>query len=302
MSCPSDALQSSYAACRRVSRGAGSNFYPCFLLLNGPRRQAMEAIYAFMRHTDDLGDGAGPIAERREAVARWRSAVADALAGVPYSLVLGAQYSECTLLPALADVHHRFRIPTEHFLAVIEGVEMDLEGRRYRTYDELTVYCDRVASAVGLVCIHVWGFRGEGAMGPARCCGRAFQLTNILRDLKEDAARERIYLPLDDLNRCGYSPGELASGVADERFDRLMALQIDRARALYREGVGLFDWLDPPGRRIFGMMVATYHGLLSAIARQPRRVLEGRVRLSLLQRLRIAARWTLLPARRPVLP
>jgi phytoene synthase len=202
----------------------------------------------------------------------------------------------------LADVCRRFCIPAEHFLAVIEGVEMDLEGRCYRTFDELTEYCDRVASAVGLVCIHVWGFRGEGALGPTRRCGLAFQLTNILRDLKEDAARGRIYLPLEDLNRCGYSPDDLARGVADERFERLMAIQIDRARGLYREGAELFDWLEPPGRRIFGMMVATYYRLLETIARQPRRVLEGRVRLSPLERLRIAARWMLLPARRAALP
>jgi phytoene synthase len=187
-------------------------------------------------------------------------------------------------------------------LAVIEGVEMDLEGRRYRTFGELTEYCERVASAVGLVCIHVWGFRGEGALGPARRCGLAFQLTNILRDLREDAARGRIYLPLEDLDRCGYSPDELARGVADERFDRLMAVQMDRARGLYREGAELFDWLEAPGQRIFGMMAATYYGLLEAIASQPRRVLRGRVRLSLLERLRIAARWILLPARRSALP
>jgi phytoene synthase len=268
----------------------------------------MDAIYAFMRHTDDLGDSGGPIAERREAVARWRHAVIEALSGdeaaapsTQYS-ILSTQYSAPALLPALADVCRRFCIPAEHFLAVIEGVEMDLEGRCYRTFDELTEYCDRVASAVGLVCIHVWGFRGEGALGPTRRCGLAFQLTNILRDLKEDAARGRIYLPLEDLNRCGYSPDDLARGVADERFERLMAIQIDRARGLYREGAELFDWLEPPGRRIFGMMVATYYRLLETIARQPRRVLEGRVRLSPLERLRIAARWMLLPARRAALP
>ncbi len=308
MSRPPDAIEASYAACRRVARQARSSFYPCFLLLKGPRRRAMEAIYAFMRHTDDLGDCPNPSPQRRETLGHWRRAVTEALADdasedtghagiLPRSLDAGL-----ALLPALADVRHRFRIPAEHFFAVIEGVEMDLEGRRYRTFDELTEYCDRVASAVGLVCIHVWGFRGEGALRPARRCGLAFQLTNILRDLKEDAARGRIYLPLEELDRCGYSPDDLARGVADERFDRLMTVQIDRARGLYREGAELFDWLDPPGRRIFGMMVATYYRLLEAIARQPRRVLGGRVRLSLLERLRIAARWTLLPARRAALP
>lgn len=205
-------------------------------------------------------------------------------------------------LPALADAVGRFRIPAEYLFAVIEGVEMDLDGRQYRTFAELSEYCDRVASAVGLACIHVWGFRGEGGFPLARCCGRAFQLTNILRDLKEDAARGRVYLPREELEEFGYSPLDLARGAADERFDRLMAFQIDRARRLYREGAGLFEWLEPPGRRIFGMMIHTYWRLLEAIARQPRRVFYGRVRLSGWEKLRIAARWSLLPPRRSALP
>jgi phytoene synthase len=255
----------------------------------------MEALYAFTRHTDDLGDSARPLAERREAIARWRQALAEAIRSPKGETTL-------TLLPALADAVGRFRIPAEHLFAVIEGVEMDLDGREYRTFAELSEYCDRVASAVGLACIHVWGFRGEGAFPPARSCGRAFQLTNILRDLKEDAARGRVYLPREEIERFGYSPDDLVRGAADERFDRLMAFQIDRARLLYREGAELFEWLQPPGRRIFGMMVHTYWRLLEAIARQPRRVLHGRVRLSGWEKLRIAMRWSLLPPRRSSLP
>jgi phytoene synthase len=185
---------------------------------------------------------------------------------------------------------------------VIEGVEMDLDGREYHTFAELAEYCDRVASAVGLACIHVWGFRGAGAFPAAQSCGRAFQLTNILRDLREDAARGRVYLPQEELDRFGYSPEDLVRGVAGERFDRLMAFQIERARLLYREGSVLIDWLERPGRRIFGMMTDTYWRLLEAIARQPRRVLSGRVRLSGWEKLRIAARWSLLPPRRSGLP
>jgi len=311
MSRPRDGLEASYAACRQVARRARSSFYPCFLLLCGPRRRAMEALYAFLRHTDDLGDSTRPVAERRNAIAAWRQALADALSteypvlSTPYSIlgtphsVLGTPHS---VLPALGDAVRRFRIPAGHLFLVLDGVEMDLDGRRYRTFAELTEYCDRVATAVGLACIHVWGFHGEGTGPPVLCCGRAFQLTNILRDLQEDAARGRIYLPEEDLDRFGYSSDDLARGIADERFDRLMAFQIDRVRRLYREGAALFDCLEPSGRRIFGMMFHTYWRLLEAVARRPRRVLLGRVRLSRWEKLRIATRWMLLPPRRPTLP
>mgnify|MGYP000061884569 CR=1 FL=1 len=317
MSRAPDALRASYAACRRMARRSGSSFYPSFLLLDGPRRRAMEAVYAFLRYTDDLADGPAPIPGRREALARWRFAVAESLpGGLSFVEAAGARRSASgaadsgvdgqpdalLLLPALADACRRFRVPVEHLFAVLDGVEMDLQQRRYRTFDALMEYCDRVASAVGLVCIHLWGFRGEDALRPARCCGRAFQLTNILRDLREDADRGRVYLPLEDFDQCGYSPGDLLRGVADDRFDRLMALQIGRARELFREGVLLFDWLERPGRRMFGMMASTYGRLLETIARRPRSVLQRRVRLPLGMRLAIAARWTLLPAQRPRVP
>ncbi len=287
-------LEESYASCRRLARQAHSSFYPSFLLLRGPRRRGMEALYAFMRHTDDLGDCPRPADERRQALAQWQSALEAALAQRDS---LGGEGSP--LLPALVDTVRRFRVPEEHLFAVINGVEMDVAGRRYRTFAELAEYCHCVASAVGLACIHIWGFRGPGAFEPARNCGLAFQLTNILRDLKQDAAMGRVYLPQEDLDQCGYSAEELGRGVADERFDRLMAIEIGRAQEFYGRGVGLSEWLEPPGRRIFGMMFATYSRLLETIAVRPREVLAGRVHLSRWQKLRIAARWTLLPARRP---
>jgi phytoene synthase len=309
-------LEASYASCRRVARQARSSFYPSFLLLRGPRRKGMEALYAFMRHTDDLGDCPCPADQRRQALAQWRSALEAALAEASgcadfRSLAdfgsLGGLAAKCdsasdagsALLPALVDTVRRFHVPEEHLFAVIDGVEMDVAGRRYRTFAELAEYCHCVGSAVGLACIHLWGFRGAGAFEPARSCGLAFQLTNILRDLRQDAASGRIYLPQEDLDQCRYSAEELGRGVADERFDRLMAIEIRRAREFYGRGAGLFDWLEPPGRRVFGMMLATYSRLLEAIARRPRSVLAGRVHLSRWQKVRIAARWTLLPATRP---
>ncbi|MGQ9576566.1 MAG: phytoene/squalene synthase family protein [Thermoguttaceae bacterium] len=337
MSPTPERIAQSRAYCRWIARRAGSSFGPSFLVLGQEKRQAMEALYAFFRHSDDLADGPQPPDQRRAALAGWRRAVSEViglgLEGSGFGLqgsgsgswVLGAgrrQTSEYPpspvaarpapaaanvsagelILPALGQAVQRFQIPAEHLLAVLDGVQMDIDGVPYETFDELAVYCHRVASAVGLACLHIWGFRGQEAYQPARQCGLAFQLTNILRDLKEDAARGRIYLPRAELRQFGYAPEELARGVADHRFDRLMAMQIQRARQFYRMGAELFDWLGPDGRRAIGMMVSIYGGLLERIAVRPREVLARRVRLGRWQRLRILARWRLLPPRRSSLP
>jgi phytoene synthase len=312
MSRPDPAISASYVACRQLARRAGSSFYPCFLLLPGPKRRAMDALYAFTRHTDDLADNPEPASVRREALSRWRASLESALSGdvaAPADAGSGSDQRQPGdhppgegLLAALADTVARFRIPAEHLFAVIDGVAMDLDPARYETFDELVTYCRRVASAVGLACIHIWGFRGNEALEPADKCGIAFQLTNILRDLREDAEQGRVYLPIEDLRRFDYPFEDLRAGVADERFDRLMQFEIDRARRLYREGGELFDRLEPDGRRIFGMMITVYHRLLERIARRPRHVFDGRVGLTRWQKLRIAARWVLLPTGRAALP
>jgi phytoene synthase len=195
----------------------------------------------------------------------------------------------------LADSVGRFHIPAEHLLAVLDGVQMDLDDRRYQTFDELAEYCRRVASAVGMACLHIWGFRGDGALEPADRCGLAFQLTNILRDLREDIQRGRVYLPQEELRQCDYSEQDLAAAVADARFHRLMQLQFDRAEQFYREATALFDWLDSDGQRIFGMMMTIYYRLLREIRKQPAAVLSRRVALGRLRKTRITARWFLLP-------
>ena len=156
-----------------------------------------------------------------------------------------------------------FQIPPESLLAVLDGVEMDLEPRVYATFDELAVYCERVASAVGLACIHIWGFSGDNVLGPSRSAGLALQLTNILRDLSEDARRGRVYVPLEDIIACGYSAEELRDGVVNRPFLRLMEMEIDRAEQFYREAAELPRWLHKDGHRIFGLMMETYHALLA---------------------------------------
>lgn len=311
MSNPSRATAASYAYCGRIARRAGSSFYPCFLLLGRSKRRAMNSLYAFMRHTDDLADNPDPIAVRRQALDRWRASLEAALSGRSKAENAGAKEHsagvsraphEDRLLLALADTVDRFQIPPEHLHAVIDGVEMDLDRQSYETFDGLSAYCERVASAVGLACIHVWGFRGRPALEPARKCGIAMQITNILRDLKEDAASGRVYLPLEDLRRFDYSVGDLTAGVTDERFFHLVRFEIDRARRYYHEGAELIDWLEPDGRRIFGMMMTVYSRLLDEIQRRPGDVFRRRIRLGRWRKLAIAARWTLLPPRRSALP
>ena len=206
------------------------------------------------------------------------------------------------ILPALVDTVARFAIPPQYLFAVLDGVEMDLENRSYETFDELEKYCQRVASAVGLACIQIWGFRDQAALEPARKCGIAFQLTNILRDLGEDAARGRIYLPLADLRMAGYSAEELRAGRRNEGFDRLLEMEIDRARQLYHEAAELIDWLEPDGRRIFGMMTGIYYRLLERIAQRRQDLFQCRIGLSRRDKLLLALRWLLLPPRRSALP
>jgi 15-cis-phytoene synthase len=298
MSRPADTLQASYAACRRMSCRAQSSFYAAFLLLPPGKRRAMDALYAFMRHSDDLVDRPRGDRPPEQVLAEWRAAVEQVLANPTDATAQEIGNSSplhLDFLPALADTVHRFRVPPGHLLAVLDGVEMDLRPRRYQTFEELEEYCSRVAAAVGLACIHVWGFRGPEALKPARQGGIAFQLTNILRDLKEDAVAGRVYLPLDDLSACGCPVEDLQRGVAGPGFYRLMDLEIGRAEQYYQAAAQLSRWLEPDGRRIFGLMMATYRALLAKIKRRPGDVLRGRVRLGRVRKLWIAARWTLFP-------
>ncbi len=311
MSASADVLRASYAACRQVCGRAGSNFRLALRLLPRPKRTAMIALYAFMRRTDDLVDNPEPSHLRSQALTHWRAALDHALVGAvepPTALASAAdQYQhqreppDELLLPAVAETVRRYQIPPCHLRAVIDGVEMDLQCRRYETFDQLRVYCERVASAVGLACIHIWGYRSEEAFEPARFAGIALQLTNILRDLRDDAAEDRVYLPMEDLRACDYSVEDLLRGVADERFARLMAFEIDRAEDFYRRAMALWDLLEPDGRRVFGAMTAVYYALLRRIRRRPADVLHRRVRPGRMEKLRIGLRFALWPSRAAML-
>lgn len=272
-------LSSSYAWCERVARRQAGNFYHAFRLLPAAQRLAMCALYAFMRVADDLTDGPEEVAEKSLALDDWRRQLDAALAGVYYH----------PLHPAFHHTVEQYGIPRRYLDDVLDGVGMDLDTDRYDTFADLYRYCYRVASAVGLACIHIWGFREERAKSYAESAGIALQLTNILRDLGEDAARGRVYLPREDLERFGYSVADLKQCRRGERFRALMHFQVERVRGYYEAATPLADLLDPPGKAVFLVMLRTYRGLLEAIVQRDYDVFSRRVRLSRLRKLWLAA-------------
>src|SRR5215467_40691 len=217
------AVEQSYRYCIRVARSRAKNFYYSFVLLSAQQRKAMCAIYAFMRYCDDLSDEPGA---SRAATERWRTELDEALEG---------RFSKHPLWPAFHHTVRRFGIPHEYFHQMIDGVSSDLEPRRIETFDELYQYCYHVASVVGLTIIHIFGFDTRSALPLAEKCGVAFQLTNILRDIREDAEKDRIYLPLEDLRQFGVSETGLRSGDRNESYVRLMRFESQRARSYYND-------------------------------------------------------------------
>jgi phytoene synthase len=252
------AVEASYAFCRRVARRRAKNFYYAFLLLDRTRRDAMCALYAFNRHCDDISDeperfGHG---SPREALGAWRRQLEVTLAGTPADHPIWLAFHDTVL---------RFRIPGAYFYDMIEGVMSDLEPRRIRTFDELYRYCYQVAAAVGLSVLYVFGFQSAEAPALAEKCGVAFQLTNILRDVQEDAARERIYLPEEDLARFGVDPGQLRRGPVTEPLRQLLRFEAERARRYYAEAARLVDLVDPRSRASLWALMRIYSRLLDRI-------------------------------------
>jgi 15-cis-phytoene synthase len=277
-------LEQSWAHCRAVAKKRARNFYYSFILLPPEKKNAMCAIYAFMRYCDDLSDEPGAT---RSAMDRWRDALTAALAGHP---------GDNPSWPAFIDSVQRYSIPHEYFYEMIQGVASDLEPRTIQTFDELYQYCYRVASVVGLTTIHIFGFTSPEALPLAEKCGVAFQLTNILRDVHEDAELGRIYLPAEDLTRFGVSADDLKNGRRTEQFGRLMEFETERARRYYRESAPLLDLIQPQSRPSLWALIAIYSRLLDHLAEAQYDVLTRRISLSSLEKswivLRAALRWT----------
>jgi 15-cis-phytoene synthase len=263
------AVEQSYRFCRDVARRRAKNFYYSFLLLEKPQRDAMCAVYAFMRHCDDLSDD--PALDKSklpEAITLWRLELNRALQG---------ETGSNPIWPAFHDTVQRYSIPHRFFHEMIDGIASDLEPRRIRTYDELYRYCYQVASVVGMTVIHIFGFESVRALLLAEKCGIAFQLTNILRDVREDASLGRVYLPEEDLNRFGVSVEQLQSGKEDERFRQLMRFEAARARECYQESAPLLNLTHRESRRSLWALREIYLRLLARIEKADYSVLSRRI-------------------------
>lgn len=300
-------LAMAYSVCRGITRSAAKNFYYGFRVLPKAKRQALCAVYAFMRKCDDITDDetVSP-QERRNRLHAWLDAFHQAHAGKP---------TDDPVLLALTDAQRKFGIPLGLLDELGFGTGRDLEqnleqqlsdereGRaaaaapsgdgikiQYSTFEELRQYCYGVASVVGLVCIRIFGYRDPAAEPLAERCGLAFQLTNIIRDVKEDAAMGRIYLPLEDLKKFGIAPAEFQTFSDPSRFAPLLALEADRARECYQSGEELLNFIEEDSQPALWVLVTIYRKLLEKIASRRYNVFAGKIRLSTGEKLNILAK------------
>jgi squalene synthase HpnC/squalene synthase HpnD len=275
-----EVVDASYDECKRVARESASNFYYAFYLLPEQKRRGLCALYAYMRLVDDAADEPGDVASKQRGLAKWRALTDAAYAG---------ETSGHAILPAFADTCSRYSIPARYFHDLISGAEMDLTEPSYATFDRLREYCYRVAGTVGLTCIHVFGFRDQRAPDVAERLGIAFQLTNILRDLRTDYEMGRVYLPQEDLDRFGVRAGELA-GPASPRIIKLMEFEAERAWNFYEEGAEIVGLVEQDSRGALFALARTYSSLLAAIEARGYDVFSSRVRLKTAEKFGILVR------------
>ncbi len=263
----------------------------------------MSALYAFARVTDDLGDSREPVLLRRRALDWWRQTTAMNLIGdaspairlaeglddfnPTTSRLLSSRSSE--IMPSLRHASDQFLIPSRYLLEIVDGVLADQQKSRFDTFEQLEHYCYLVASSVGIACLHIWGFRSPLPMQAAVDCGLAFQLTNILRDVSEDAARGRIYLPRQHFEQHGLDEDDLLHPRRDARLRCLILDESRRASKLFDSGWRVWDSLEDPGRPMFSMMWRTYRALLQRIADDPDAIFSGRVSIGMGTRLGIVS-------------
>ena len=285
-------LQRAYDHCQRIARSQAQNFYYAFRTLPAPKRRAIYAAYAFCRVCDDIADGTGAPEEKRRLVDQTRRLLHDSHDGAVADPVF----------TALRDVTSTFDIPAQYFEEIIGGVEIDLSRNRFNDFDELRDYCHKVASTVGLICIEIFGYEDPSAKEHAVDLGLAMQLTNIMRDLREDAERGRIYIPLDEIASCGYSERELESGVVNDAFRQLMRLQVARARSYFDSGRQLIPLLSARARACAAVLLEIYSIILDQIESSDYDVFRQRIGLSKREKLFLMARlWakSLIPAAYP---
>jgi squalene synthase HpnC len=291
-------LAQSYDACHRIARASRSNFYAAFFLLPSSKRDALAALYAFMRLVDDVADEGADLAAKQRGLANWRAALDDAITGhdqhfdgnaamTSPAATLGAA---AEILPALVDTMQRYKMPARYLHDLISGAEMDLTVQTYPTFDRLREYCYRVAGTVGLTCTHVFGFSDARALDLAEKLGLAFQLTNIIRDVHEDYRLGRVYLPEEDLQRYGVSPEDFGRTEATLGVRELLRFESERAWQNYEEGSALLNLIGADSRGALWLLVHTYSALLGRIESLDFAVFGERVRLSKSEKMMFIAK------------
>jgi phytoene synthase len=286
-----------YSVCRGITRSAAKNFYYAFLVLPRRKREALCAVYAFMRRCDDITDDSSlSLPERRQKLDSWLDALHRAQQSNP---------TDDPILLALIDAQRRYQIPAGLLDELALGTAMDVEPVadtetsaetpgsapqltvQYRTFEDLRLYCYRVASVVGLVCIHVFGYRDPAAEPLAERCGLAFQLTNIIRDVKEDASLGRLYLPEEDLAKFGLSSADFLTTPDPSRLRPLLSLEADRAREFYKSGEELIPYVAEDSQPALWVLITIYRRLLEKIAERQYDVFSGKVTLTVWEKLSI---------------
>ena len=285
-------LRAAYGVCRHIARSAARNFYYGFLALPARKRNSLSAVYAFMRHADDISDDPSiPVEQRREKLTEWMNALRRVVEG---------ERTDDPVLMALADTQKTFDIPLDLLEKLVQGTAMDLpeaEGSsdagpavHYETFEQLYNYCYHVASVVGLVCIRIFGYRDLRAEKLAEETGVAFQLTNIIRDVKEDSQLGRVYLPSEDLHRFGVEASALTNGNAAKSLRPVLEFEAQRAREYYRSADELLPLIDDDSQPALWTLVEIYRRLLERIAARNYDVFTERVRLGTAEKVGLLAK------------
>ena len=279
-------LRAAYSVCRHIARSAAKNFYYGFLVLPSHKRDAICAVYAFMRRADDISDDPSlPLEQRREKL--------DALL-CSLRRVAEGEKTDDPVLMALADTENRFNVPVQLLEKLVHGTLMDVPpgeaALQYETFDQLYDYCYHVASVVGLICIRIFGYRDPAAEKLAEQTGVAFQLTNIIRDVKEDSQMGRVYIPREDLDRFGIDAQVLVNGSAAVLTRPVLAFEADRAREYYRSAKQLLPLIDDDSQPALWTLVEIYRRLLERITQRDYDVFSQRVSLSTGEKLSVLAK------------
>ena len=264
--------------CQERAAKSGSSFYYSFLFLPPEKRRAITALYAFCREVDDAVDECSDPAVAKAKLAWWREEIDRVFSGNP----------EHPVGRALQPVVSRHDLPVELFSEIVDGMEMDLDQHRYPDFKSLQLYCYRVASVVGLLSAEIFGFEDRKTLDYAHDLGIALQLTNIIRDVGEDARRNRIYLPMDEMAEYGVTAADILHARPGENFDKLMAFQIGRAKRYYEKALRILPDSDRQNQKPGLVMAAIYSALLDEIARNPGSVLQCKTSLTPIRKIWIA--------------